>query len=98
MGWPHDLGKPPGLHLDDTQALAIAIAHKPADDRGPDATGAGKSKGLPLDSKLTVTNIANAIESGPFSSLIYLVQIVIFHSYVGLPKGIRKISNNLGCI
>ena len=28
-----------------------------------------------------------AIEKGPFSSLIYLLKMVIFHSYVSLPEG-----------
>ena len=28
-----------------------------------------------------------AIKHGPFSSLIYLLKIVIFHSYVSLPEG-----------
>ena len=35
-----------------------------------------------------------AIENGPFISLIYLLKMVIFHGYVGLPEG--KSTRNVG--
>ena len=34
-----------------------------------------------------MTNVRE-FENGTFSSLIYLLKMVIFHSYVGLPEGI----------
>ena len=34
-----------------------------------------------------VINKRFAIEHGPFSSLVYPFNIVIFHSYVSLPEG-----------
>ena len=35
-----------------------------------------------------LVNIQKAIENGPFSSWIYPLKMVIFHSYVSLPEGI----------
>ena len=40
-----------------------------------------------------LVNIQIAIENGPFGSFIYLLKIVIFHSYVSLPEGISGFKN-----
>jgi len=40
-----------------------------------------------------LVNIQIAIENGPFGSFIYLLKIVIFHSYVSLPEGISGFIN-----
>ena len=36
---------------------------------------------------MTNSLLLKIFENGPFSSLIYLLKIVIFHSYVSLPEG-----------
>ena len=41
-----------------------------------------------VDSVVPSGYVKIAIENGPFSSLIYLLNMVIFHSYVSLPEGI----------
>jgi hypothetical protein len=92
--WPPPLSSPPPF-VSASRALSLPRAPLPAGSSqrrhgcGEERKAAGRRQSnLGESYPLVICYIA--IETGTCSSLIYLLKIVIFHSYVSLPEGTAK--------